>query len=271
MGRQSFDLVACLGDIIGGRVLLLSDSDAYQAGIDALGRGSDSPKAWMTARDADTLEAVFRAVARRVAPAPPRILEWGCGLSTLHYTRSLYEVDDRFLWVTVEHDRRFFVERVAPYLNLWSRAKLLLVDNNDKLDVELSRDPPRNGVLALVYDGGKLTPFKPGCIGDRAADLDAFVAGPSRLNMTFDAIFVDGRKRRRCLLEASRLVAEDGIVLLHDAQRPYYQCAWSAYHQGQRIGDELWVGAQQPTDFSDLVPEEALKGPGFAYDPYEFA
>lgn len=56
-----------------------------------------------------------------------------------------------------------------------------------------------------------------------------------------DLIIVDGRLRRRCLVEASKL---RGVVVLHDAQREYYHCAFELFaHQG-RVGDMLWIGSQ---------------------------
>lgn len=66
-----------------------------------------------------------------------------------------------------------------------------------------------------------------------------------------DIAIVDGRLRRRCLLAAAN---QAGIVILHDAQREYYHCAFSAYkHQG-RAGDMLWIGSQ------DLALYEAAHG-----------
>jgi hypothetical protein len=239
------------------------DTDLYQAGVVDLGRDSRSPKAVMTARDADTVEAILTSVGRR-SPGGPRVLEWGSGLSTLTFARALAECVDRFRWVTVEHDREYFVERLAPYLRL-SGARIVLVDG-DGLPPVL----PDDGVVALVYDGGPLRPYIPRLREDRLADLDAYVAGPAQLGTQFDVVVVDGRKRRRCLLEARNLVTGNGVVLLHDAQRPYYQCAWSQYPFGRRIGDELWIGSVTPVDLAALVPEDSLAGPGFEYDPHQF-
>jgi len=52
---------------------------------------------------------------------------------------------------------------------------------------------------------------------------------------------VDGRFRRRCLLAAA---ARADVVVLHDAQRPYYHDAFSAYTFTARVGDMLWIGTQ---------------------------
>jgi hypothetical protein len=54
-------------------------------------------------------------------------------------------------------------------------------------------------------------------------------------------VIVDGRLRRRCLIEASRL---SSVIVLHDAQREYYHCAFSLFAYQGRVGDMLWIGCQ---------------------------
>ena len=229
-------------------MLRLSDPDRYQAGLREMRQGCPSPKAMMSFRDADIVEAVLLSVAQRHS-GPPRFLEWGTGLSTAYYTRRLARQGD-FLWVTLEYDREFFENRVAAQLSLWSPVHVITVDGPDSLSADL----PREGVVALVFDAGRLSPAERE--SDRAANLDDYVAAPARLGGSFDAILVDGRKRRRCLIEAARLVSDDGAVLLHDASRPYYHCAWSEYRQSRRVGDDLWIGAQG-ADLDLLLPPGA--------------
>ena len=48
-----------------------------------------------------------------------------------------------------------------------------------------------------------------------------------------------------------------GMPATH-AQREHYHAGMSYFRSGRRIGDELWIGAQVNTDFSDLVPPEAF-------------
>jgi hypothetical protein len=112
------------------------------------------------------------------------------------------------------------------------------------------------GVVALVFDSGSLTPAQNEA--DRYADLDAYVDAPAQLGGSFDVVMVDGRKRRRCLIEGSRLVASDGVVLLHDAHREYYHSAFSEFAQSHRIGDDLWIGAHGGADLGRFVPGEAF-------------
>ena len=46
-----------------------------------------------------------------------------------------------------------------------------------------------------------------------------YVTYPRMYNIKFDFILVDGLFREECIDEAFRLVAEDGVILLHDAGR----------------------------------------------------
>lgn len=61
-----------------------------------------------------------------------------------------------------------------------------------------------------------------------------------------DLAIVDGRLRRRCLLRAAEVAR---LVVLHDAQRPYYHAAFEAYAHHAFVGDALWIGAQDPAHF----------------------
>ena len=241
----------------------ISDPIQYRAGIQELRRGCPSPKAMMSFRDADLVEGVLlgafasgpAAGSAAGTPRPPQILEWGCGLSTLYYTRALAEHGE-FRWVTLEYDRAFFEQRVAPYLGLWSDVQVVKVSSAADVEAAVSDGLPPRGVVALVFDAGSLTPAQNE--PDRYADLDAYVDAPARLGTPFDVVMVDGRKRRRCLIEASRLVAADGAVLLHDAHRAYYHGAFAEFAQSHRIGDDLWIGGHAGAELGRFVPADEL-------------
>jgi hypothetical protein len=182
-------------------------------------------------------------------------LEWGSGLSTLHYPEWLARRGVRVSWITLEHDRAFFRRYVEPALRergaqiVWSEE---LGDAGPTLG-------ERAGVTAVVFDKGSINPIEgESPVADRVKDLDDYVALPATFGRRFHAVLVDGRKRRRCLGEAATLLEDGGIALLHDALRPYYHCAFAAFRSGRLIGDELWIGAQVETDFAGLVPREAL-------------
>jgi hypothetical protein len=68
--------------------------------------------------------------------------------------------------------------------------------------------------------------------------------------MQYDAIIVDGRMRRRCLLQARGLLRSDtSTVILHDADRAYYHPALAGGKFGPR---RVWVGTR-----ADIVPGPA--------------
>ena len=225
-------------------------------------RGSD--KAWMTESDADLLEEILVKLGRRFGDTL-RVLEWGSGLSTLHYPYVLEEQGISVRWTAVEHNRQFFRWAFESKLREQGASIVWVEDPRDGTSLML--DGP--GVMAVVFDKGEINPFDPNPTRyvDRGRNLDDYVALPATLGVRFHVVIVDGRKRRRCLTKAASLLDEGGVALLHDAQRPYYESAFSSFRSGRRIGDELWIGAQHETDFSDLVPEEALSKTGFDYVP----
>lgn len=154
----------------------ISDPILYRAGVQELRRGCPSPKAMMSFRDADLVEGALQAAFSVTAPRAPRILEWGCGLSTLYYTRALAERGES-LWVTLEYDRAFFEQRVAPYLTLWSDVQVVKVSSAAELEAAVADGLPARGIVALVFDAGSLTPAQNE--PDRHADLDAYVDAPA--------------------------------------------------------------------------------------------
>ena len=218
----------------------------------------------MTKADADLLETMLLELGRRFDDSL-RVLEWGSGLSTLHYPVWLGRQGIRVTWTAVEHDRDLFCSALEQTLRARGAVIAWAEDIRAEADVRLNGA----GVVAVVFDKGPISPFdvNPMRYVDRQKDLDDYVGLPAALGLRFHAIIVDGRKRRRCLIQAASLLEEGGIALLHDAQRPYYQEAFASFRSGRRIGDELWIGAQYETDFSELVPEDALSSTGFDYVP----
>ena len=82
------------------------------------------------------------------------------------------------------------------------------------------------------------------------ADLTDYVEYGGKL-APLDFILVDGRARVDCLAKAHEWIANDGIVVLHDAQRPHYQQALKPYasqvmftHRGPGTKG-LWVGSKR--------------------------
>lgn len=139
------------------------------------------------------------------------VLEWGSGGSTVYFTRFLRDKGISYAWTSVEYNKVWY-ERISDMVK------------DDK------------SIKLALFDVGNTKVKQP------SLPMDEYVAYPATLGKKYDVIFVDGRKRRRCLLEASRFLKPRGVVLLHDARRTYYHCAFSAYPDSQLL---LWSGLWQ--------------------------
>ena len=140
-----------------------------------------------------------------------RVLEWGSGGSTVYFTQFLKRQNIPYVWRSVEYNKGWY----------------------EKVQQELSGD--KNTRLALFDVGNR-------SLRQRNIPMEEYIKYPSTLGEAFDLIIVDGRKRRRCLLEADKILSPDGVVLLHDAQRKHYQCAFSVYRNHTFVGVYLWKG-----------------------------
>ncbi len=208
-----------------------------------------SHKAWMSATDADLLESV---ITRKAQAAQTRlnVLEWGAGRSSLYFSDLLRNMGLDFRWLSLEYDRSYFNEAIAPQLLDRPETTVRLVAN-DGVETSVSTRPPNDRYLLefVVFDFGKVQPFLDAHEQDRRVDMESYIEYPRSLRDRFDIIFVDGRKRRRCLVEAASLLKEEGVVLLHDAYREYYQCAFELFRSNRMLGEILWIGSQAKTNF----------------------
>jgi hypothetical protein len=216
----------------------------------------------MTVRDADLLDLLLIAHSARMGSLVD-VLEWGAGRSTLYYSSALERQGLLRSWLSLEHNRDFFASEVAPRLDGRASASYVMSERLEADPAALAHAPSVGAgqagasIRIIVFDAGDLRPYDRD--DDRRADLDDYVALPASLHRRFDIVVVDGRKRRRCLLEASSLLTDSGIVVLHDAWRSYYQCAFEDYAFARRIGDELWVGAQRDPDLGSILPAHAFE------------
>ena len=213
-----------------------------------------SHKAWMSKVDAD----LFEQILLRQAEAADRldVLEWGAGRSTLYFTNLLRQLGHNFNWVAVEYDRAYFHNELEPKLSTVPGVEVAFIDTGRRAaPARLPR--PDQGITFAIFDHGKLSPFLANHEADRLPDLDAYVDFPRDFGQRFDLILVDGRKRRRCLLAAADSLKPNGVTLIHDAYRSYYHCAFERYHSHRPIGEILWIGSNEATDFSQwLAPAD---------------
>lgn len=138
------------------------------------------------------------------------VLEWGSGGSTVFFPIFLQQLGRPYTWTSIEYNRDWY-ERIAKRVD--QHTALVLIDAGST-EVK-QRDNPMN----------------------------EYVSYPSTTGKRYDVILVDGRKRRRCLLEARELLKPGGVVLLHDAQRRYYHCAFNAFPNSRMLTKCLWRGS----------------------------
>jgi len=146
------------------------------------------------------------------------ILEWGSGGSTLYFSNFLEKSNISFDWLSLEYNKN------------WYEEVLKRVNNNSNIKI-------------VLFDVGNNN------LNQRNIEMNEYVDYPKTLNKKFDFILVDGRKRRRCLLEAQKLLNPNGMVFLHDAQRKYYHCALKNYPDSVFVGLYLWRGKNETISF----------------------
>jgi hypothetical protein len=213
-------------------------------------------KAWMSKVDADLFEAVVLVQAEAAASndACLEILEWGSGASTMFFTSLLANRRHTFRWLSLEYDQGFFDTTIVPRVR-GVVGYSTLSGTPTSPPAAAPGDLCSNGfcVELVCFGSRKLRPFSEECREDRLVQLDAYVKYPARVGRQFDVVLVDGRKRRRCIIEASKLLKPGGVIVLHDAHRAYYHCAFAHLRAEGLIGDVLWIGSQTSREELDAL------------------
>ncbi|MDB5103907.1 MAG: Radical domain protein [Fibrobacteres bacterium] len=177
-------------------------------------------KPWMKYREIRIMEELLTALK------PLRALEWGAGYGTSHFSRLLPPGGE---WTAIEHDAQ------------WA----------DRIRGEV----PENVTIHAVPP--EKDPWSPGNGDGTYGDFREYVEYPARLG-EFDFILVDGRAREACLRQARYLLAEGGVVVLHDANRDFLHKPWELFpHQiffqdYRRYSGGIWIGSAD-RDISSLV------------------
>ncbi len=140
------------------------------------------------------------------------VLEWGCGGSTVYFSNLLRQhVRLEWSWLSIEHAAT------------WA----------DMIEEYVGQD-----VTIQLFDTKGINPLE-----DRGLDMTNYIEYPRRTGKKFDVVIVDGRRRRRCLLETPGLLKPGGICLLHDAERSHYHCAFDAFAEHRMVpGTKWWLG-----------------------------
>lgn len=143
----------------------------------------------------DTLEVQAICTALRQFSEPAAALEWGSGSSTLFFPTFLAKGST---WHALEHDPSwaFKVEHYLTQVHDGARRQLVYI--------------PPNRPFQDGRDDGTFEAFRD------------YVTAPADLGAPYDVILVDGRARAACMQHGWELLAETGLMVLHDANRPEY-------------------------------------------------
>jgi predicted O-methyltransferase YrrM len=153
---------------------------------------------------------------------PKKCLEWGAGYSTVSFPQHLTEDAE---WISIEHDKTWF-EKIDQYTKHVPKIKCYYVPpNNQSWKVNSESD----GTLA---------------------DFEDYVNFPKKLHRKFNFILIDGRARNFCIRSSVDLLAPEGIVILHDANRKKYHKYFQLFNHQLLFTDSrhnsggLWIGSK---------------------------
>lgn len=181
---------------------------------------------WMAQKERDILEEAL------VRLNPSKCLEWGSGFSTLTFPKLLSQ---NIEWSSIEHD------------DAWHKAIS-------------ARELPQQVTLDHV-GAGNPPPYEETDGG--YGDFKKYIEHPKD---QYDFILIDGRARNHCLKRAYDLISNNGLVVMHDANRPSYLENTSLFEHQYLFTDHrktfggLWIGSKSSTidTFINLNHHQAL-------------
>lgn len=189
---------------------------------------------WMRYREIEMIEDLLRNLN------PKNVLEWGAGNGTFYFTNFL---SPNSSWISVEHNKE------------WANA---VAKRNMKSNVEIVCKEPNNEPFKDAYFG--LVDYK---VNDgNLEDFKDYIQYPAERGVLYDFILIDGRARVDCLNKSKDMLSENGIVLLHDANRPQYHEAFKQYKNGILFSDQrtssggIWIGSDSEKPLSEFIDIE---------------
>jgi len=169
---------------------------------------------WVKAKELHIIEEVLHSLN------PACCLEWGSGYSTIYFPPMLPDLE---VWQSIEHNKD------------WGCHISEKIQDN-RVDVKLIEpdDPKQRRYVEGNYKGFR-----------------RYVDFPKSVRRTWDFIFIDGRARKDCLRLAYQLISDNGVVMLHDANRDEYltdvppfthQVLFKDYRKGR---GGIWIGSKK--------------------------
>ena len=181
-----------------------------------------------------------------------KIFEWGSGYSTIYYSKWLKCHGFSFLWHALDNHGDW-VNRVRERVNKHQLP--------DHVKIHLKEFPPfweKPG-----WDWNKIPP-PAGVFSPKLQAEQDYINYPISLGEKFDIIFIDARFRRHCLKTALTMVKEDGVVIMHDAQKTHYHqgtetfafnkfYVTGSWYPFQHKPNQVWVGSKTNKEVFNLI------------------
>lgn len=197
---------------------------------------------WMRYREIDMIRDLL------INLQPSSCLEWGAGDGTLYFTQFIPE---NARWISIEHDKD------------WAD---LVKKRITTPKVSIVHKSPNHEPEPGIYTCGTYDQHNDGTYEDF---LD-YIEYPEQ-HKPFDFILVDGRARKQCIIKSKELLSEDGIVLLHDANRSYYHEAFENFEKSVTFFDQrdtyggLWMGTNSKKALNEFIDIETYSKLWSAY------
>lgn len=211
-------------------------------------------KPWMTDTELGVIEELLNKVQ------PQNSLEWGAGYSTIYFPRFLTSTAK---WIAVEHNKQwadkisnilglkpvFFLIKDHSMHQFFLRSKFLAVIPEALKWLVFSSKWRSNPEIKIVYISPNKSFLHAPLEEGTYSDFEDYINFPDKYKY-FDFILIDGRARKDCLIKAYEILKENGIVVLHDANRKYYHQPFSMYKYQLLIRDDhteeggIWIGSK---------------------------
>lgn len=168
---------------------------------------------WMEYKELEIIKDILKRAK------PLKCLEWGAGYSTIYFSNY---VNSNSEWVSVEDNKD------------WAETTKKI---NKKLNVKIFYVQPNQFPWTDEFGDGNYS------------DLRDYVEFPVRFG-NFDFIIVDGRARNDCLIKAYEIINNEGVVVLHDANRSHYHKSFRLFKYQVIFKDSrldsggIWIGSK---------------------------
>ena len=157
-----------------------------------------SPYALMSVLDGELVKTVLLNLAALERKRPLCVLELGCGLSTLSYTKILAGVGAPFRWTALEYDPSFLNAKVAPQLSDRPDTIIRMVDDGPGIN---NAGEGTARLEIVCWNRGRLQPFfggfvKPGVRREKRFAVRVFIKLLEQPGKFFRRFFAPARVRR---------------------------------------------------------------------------